>query len=273
MVGNGAGRVLASQPTGNRFLGQGGGCHTSAAQTTISGRGWAMRPFKWKSNSIWDLGGLATVAVWTFLPFLYSVQAEAASEHGEEFWPPIWGVSLKITDTLIVAFTFGLFVATWLLYRATRKLVLGAEETSERELRAYVSAEPKPLQKQANNSWVSELEIKNSGQTPAYAVTITVFMEVFAEPPSEQDFNVPVEETGSRISVPPGGTGRQALRRSLSEDELDQVWKGRKNLYVFGQINYRDAFNKSRYTKFRFAYDKSSPTDDIAACNVGNEAT
>jgi hypothetical protein len=63
-------------------------------------------------------------------------KAEERSEQGTEFWPPLYGYRLKVTDTLLVGITFLLFLATLALWLATRKLVNGAEKTSERQLRA-----------------------------------------------------------------------------------------------------------------------------------------
>jgi hypothetical protein len=47
---------------------------------------------------------------------------EKAEEDGTEFWPPFLGLRLKITDSLLAVFTFGLFVFTGLLWRSTEKL-------------------------------------------------------------------------------------------------------------------------------------------------------
>jgi hypothetical protein len=54
-----------------------------------------------------------------------------------EFWT-VWGRTLKITDSLLVGFTFLLFLATVALFVATRDLVDGADKTAERQLRAYI---------------------------------------------------------------------------------------------------------------------------------------
>jgi hypothetical protein len=50
----------------------------------------------------------------------------------------IWGRPLKITDTLLVGFTFLLFLATVALFFATRDLVDGADKNAEKQLRAYI---------------------------------------------------------------------------------------------------------------------------------------
>jgi hypothetical protein len=48
--------------------------------------------------------------------------AEKGEEEGTEFWPSFLGYRLKITDTLLAAFTFGLLIFTGLLWRSTDKL-------------------------------------------------------------------------------------------------------------------------------------------------------
>jgi hypothetical protein len=84
------------------------------------------------------LGALTLFAFWLFvvLPALNAPAPQTGE--GTEFWPPIFGYRLKVTDTLVALFTALLFIATWLLWLATKKLVLGAENTAERQLRAHV---------------------------------------------------------------------------------------------------------------------------------------
>jgi len=64
-----------------------------------------------------------------------------AEQRGTEFWPPFFGYRLKVTDTLIAAFTALLFAATFFLWFTTRNLVRGADDTSKRQLRAYLGVE------------------------------------------------------------------------------------------------------------------------------------
>jgi hypothetical protein len=64
--------------------------------------------------------------------------ARHSEQEGTEFWPPFFGLRLKITDSLLALFTFFLFVATWFLYWSTRDLVEGADRTAKAQLRAYV---------------------------------------------------------------------------------------------------------------------------------------
>src|SRR5215218_6293429 len=52
-----------------------------------------------------------------------SGDSHKSEEEGHEFLPPLFGYKVKVTDSLLSIFTFGLVIATWLLYRATRDLV------------------------------------------------------------------------------------------------------------------------------------------------------
>jgi hypothetical protein len=54
-------------------------------------------------------------------------ETERSEDEGTEFWPSFHGYRLKITDTLVAAFTALLFFATIALWLATRSLVKGAE--------------------------------------------------------------------------------------------------------------------------------------------------
>jgi hypothetical protein len=88
---------------------------------------------------------------------------EQGGEQGTEFWPPLWGYRVKVTDSLLVAFTFLLFVATWLLWRATRNLVRGADQTAERQLRAYVLVTQVKVVDPDNDAPNAEISIKTQG--------------------------------------------------------------------------------------------------------------
>jgi hypothetical protein len=92
-------------------------------------------------------------------------KAEDGNNEASEFWT-ILGRRLKITDTLLVAFTFTLW---W----ATRDLVVGSERTAKRQLRAYISVEMGTNFRQ-NRRVRFEFRpiVNNNGQTPANEVKI-----------------------------------------------------------------------------------------------------
>jgi len=95
------------------------------------------------------------------------------SDQASEFWT-IFGHRLKITDTLLVLFTFTLW---W----ATLGLVSGADETAERDLRAYVlledtffiyEGEHRTDAPNREYTDVHKIRIKNFGRTPAFDMSI-----------------------------------------------------------------------------------------------------
>lgn len=74
----------------------------------------------------------------------------------------------KLSDLLIVVFTYILAVATWLLWRTTDKLVRSAEGTARRQLRAYIKFEEYKVARFNVGQKVNmTCNIVNKGQTPA----------------------------------------------------------------------------------------------------------
>jgi hypothetical protein len=87
-----------------------------------------------------------------------------------------WGsftlcISLEWLDAekTIAIFTVVLAFATFYLWRATRALVRDAKEASQRQLRAYISANPSEISGAENEERLVQITfvLKNHGQTPA----------------------------------------------------------------------------------------------------------
>jgi hypothetical protein len=172
-----------------------------------------------------------------------------------EFWT-VFGRRLKITDTLLVLFTFTL----WL---ATRDLVIGADETAQRQLRAYLttvtgqcirqSARPR---KNGGVKFEFRPIILNTGQTPAYAVTSISDVKFLSyEEAANFKFVVPpltssgVVTLGSRQDR----FSQVIFSRKLTWAELKQFRAGTHAFFVYGTIHYRDAFKEPRFTDYGYA--------------------
>src|SRR3977135_1535153 len=89
------------------------------------------------------------------------------TSEGRHETPEIAFVGIKLGEALLVMVTIWLVFATRDLVGGTRDLVKGAENTAERQLRAYLivegtSCEPKP------GRFISHFRIENTGQTPAH---------------------------------------------------------------------------------------------------------
>ena len=178
-----------------------------------------------------------------------------ANNHGSEFWPSIWGYRIKVTDSLLVLFTF-------LLWIATRRLVVEADEASLRELRAYVSAQIGSFGRiSPSENILVGIFVLNGGKTPAYSCRFSgdIF---FADHPLPVDFRfpripTPMAPTTLFANVPMGGNVIATNRFTQTQivEALQAPAVGGRRLYVFGRVDYRDAFGRNRWTKFCYSFN------------------
>ena len=101
----------------------------------------------------------------------------------------------------LAAWTAVLAVFTFLLWFATRKLVIDAKDTSKVELRAYLGFGKVEVVPLSHEHIQAIIEIKNSGATPAHGVTHTIRGEIRD---ATNAFNFPDQHTdrGPTIVAP-----------------------------------------------------------------------
>jgi hypothetical protein len=157
-----------------------------------------------------------------------------------------YGVFIFVIITAIATAT-----AAWY----TRREAMSSVDNGRRQLRAYVFPD------QANLVWqgsakatVAEIDIKNSGQTPAYRLMTAAVIGV-ADYPLQNDITVP-GLSGNSTVVPPtsGYTLSVPMDKPLTGEQLTGIQKGKQAIYVFGNIAYADAFDECRLTQYRFYY-------------------
>ena len=181
-------------------------------------------------------------------------KTEAKREHGgeeaSEFWT-VFGRRLKVTDSLLAAFTLLLFCATLALCWATQNLVRGAKDTAKKELRAYVAIGKKGLYStEYKGVQRPKMQIDNSGNTPAKDVT--AWKNIVDKPPAmlgDSSCYCDGEVLVKNIMLHP----RQELPLFWA-DNLQQ----REGKFLFGYIEYTDIYE--RRWRFRFAYQHMSDT-------------
>jgi hypothetical protein len=208
------------------------------------------------SFSLW---ALALFAAWLFvgLPALYSPSHEGF-------------LGVKLAEWLLIG-------ATLALYVATRQLVIGAEKTAERQLRAYVMIKTVRLEGLKDDGCPRAIvTIKNSGNTPAKNVTHWAQMG-FSTFPEMTLF--PVRDS-SRIMPPgavaPGGkiimsTG---IDKPLNAPAINAIEKGTHAIYVVGEIRYEDAFGQTRETDFHLFCTRGMVAEgSMASFHTGNRIT
>lgn len=200
---------------------------------------------------------------------------QAADTGGENRnWGRNFFCETKITDFLLAFFTLLLVVATsWLaavthrLWSSTAALVKGAEDTAERELRAYLWMRAIELHDLAPGTLPSvTCQLGNSGKTPAYDTEVLASCLVYAYPlPPNTPFpSVGSTAVGTSMVVFPGDEPFSVTAAfstklpGLNEEQVRAILKGdTMRLYVFGLAKYRDAFDKLRETRFCSSVDAS----------------
>lgn len=164
-------------------------------------------------------------------------------------WNVLWWIGDN-TNTLTVIGTFAL--AAFVLVQ-----VIDARKSNERQLRAYLMSVVGGGIRQGgkfNLKFEFRPIILNTGQTPAYDVHIMTGMKFlsFAEAAT---FDFRLKESSENISLLTLGPRQDKftqtiLDRKLSRAELREYKLGKRRLYVYGTVYYRDAFKKRRYTNY-----------------------
>jgi hypothetical protein len=184
----------------------------------------------------------------------------------------------KNAEAIIALFTVILGIATWLLWRATRALVIGAEDTSKRQLRAYVIIQGTRFEIK-NNRFISHFIIKNTGQTPAHNLRTISNTCVLLHPLSKEfDFSIPEpgepsvgllgasQEVASASSLGPSDTRKE----EFDEASSDEGWL---RIYTYGTVSYFDIFNDPQWTNFCFYFQWTHNEIEATANEDHNDAS
>jgi hypothetical protein len=176
----------------------------------------------------------------------------------------IGGITHKYEGLITAAFTIVLAVFTARLWFSTEKmsdstkrLVEGAEDTAQRQLRAYIVAGPTGIvfNDLLKDIIVVEITIKNTGQTPAREVLV-VSRTCVLPYPLEGSFDFTLI-SGPDPSKSVLGKDQDILHEStadavLTGDEMMRVTnpEGGFRVYTYGRVDYRDVFDHPQHTHF-----------------------
>ena len=165
------------------------------------------------------------------------------------------GAAITALATIaIAAFTWTLKKATDRLWDAGEKQLRHIEASSKHELRAYLHVNDVIISLM-NTEYNPNIQviIQNYGQTPARKMLHTYRCEAM-DRPRERDFTLdnvipheladlgPTQHVYSTTSYP---IERWAEEKAFVRDRI-------KSFFVFGRIDYFDAFDEPRWTKYRF---------------------
>lgn len=183
------------------------------------------------------------------------------------------GAITAVSTFVVAAFTIALFIAT-------KRLWQSGEKHSERELRAYVFVTRGNVEDfRVHEHPKATILIKNAGQTPATEFNVIATFDLHAFPRTEF---APYRDTGhykSRGTLGPGIKVEiiRTMPTPLNAQQRGNIIRGEAGIFVFGQVNYRDAFGNDRFTRFRVAFvgNGTDPGDvlPLIPTEEGNEAT
>lgn len=192
------------------------------------------------------------------------------NEHKEESgWAKIF------TDPMTF-FTLVLAIATGGLWWATRKLVLGAEDTARRQLRAYVSVRLDGNMFYGKDGLLNAPFItKNNGSTPAHGMICSVNIGLFRFPLNVELDPPAYSKTSSNFVLFPGEDVRQygILSSQLNQPEVEAIKNGEGAIYVWGEVRYTDSFKQQHSTQFRmYSAGNDFSRGELAYHHEGNNA-
>ncbi|MGJ0534149.1 hypothetical protein [Methylocystis sp.] len=154
-----------------------------------------------------------------------------------------------------------------------------AQDIGNTQLRAYISIESACVNNfvQGQNP-ISDCKIKNFGQTPAYkysAVMSGIFvLERYAQHVIDYYINmieriVTVGHENNYI-LGPGGEMFTRVKDVclISEAEWGGLDTGEFNIYVFGRVQYVDAFNKNRFMTYFMHGDRRHTHSNEPICQM-----
>ncbi len=187
-------------------------------------------------------------------------------------WTMILGIS---TVALVIATG----VSAYFLYETDLTL----SRTAERQIRAYLVAEPESV-KRFNRHFAVEITVRNVGQTPAYKVLNRASGGVFdfpfkqgqvpigyaTKPISGSIFGGPIQSTVTLGRDRTHSIFTEALYDANDIGVDDRILTS-KRLVAAGAIYYTDIFGKARYTRFCFYIFDATPVI-ISQCHQHNDA-
>ena len=147
-----------------------------------------------------------------------------------------------IVATLLSAMSLG--AVAYALYLTVESNRI-ARDTSSAQLRPYIHASLIEWTKRGHGgeSFIDfQVKFMNAGQTPAkdlQLAAVTFFTENGAEPPIVK---MKLEPTSQKQPLGPGCDILTAAR-SIASDDLNEVWLGKKRLFIAGIAQYQDNFS------------------------------
>jgi hypothetical protein len=177
---------------------------------------------------------------------------------------------IAIFTAVLAIFTARLWRSTQKLWTVTNRTLQHAEQTSRKELRAYVSVEPLGINEYVgHNLLVGRFKVRNIGKIPARDVSIYSTIALDADS-ARTDFPIGTPRISPTV-LQPGAKMEFASYEAypIPADQLDrgEPLKLAGYLYVWGEVLYTDEFNTIGWTAFchRYPCEMFGMSDDEVA--------
>jgi hypothetical protein len=189
-----------------------------------------------------------------------------------------WGAYARENSPGVVAFftfvlaasTIALWLSTKKLWRITDETLEHAQETSRKELRAYIGVEPAGITRylarpeDGPERILGHFVIHNVGNVPAQKVSIFSAIE-WSEDGERRTFeHRPVEDSPTALQ-PRGqmqfGTGNPLATSNIKPDPSKPSTRWLGYLYVWGRVTYTDEFETDGWTNFCHRYNCATKPD------------
>lgn len=156
-----------------------------------------------------------------------------------------------VVGTLILAwFTVLLWDSTHKLWRSSREDAVNTRDHNERQLRAYVHVDKAEIQ-YADEQAKLIISVKNFGQTPAYDYFGSCGIKV-EERASAESLPLGANTARYKAVIGPGGSINETDECGLHALGAVEVGADKGScLYVWLNLNYTDAFEKTHNLTFR----------------------
>ena len=189
----------------------------------------------------------------------------------------VWCRSLEWLDAerIIAIFTVILGLATCILgaatiklWRATDRLVMGAANTAERQLRAYVSVKTIKMEDYRNagtmgvdgtvvpgtvHNYKIAAEIENTGQTPTRKAVVNINRGL-RPTKLPDDFDFP-DGPKSEVAAIGARSTFDTLDFFVSIAEVEKVIEKKQKMYVWGWVDYNDVFERTPRHRTEFCFE------------------
>lgn len=156
---------------------------------------------------------------------------------------PNW---VEVGTLAVLVFTFA--AAVYAGCEAKRLADL-TENTARRQLRSHVLYEGAKIFNRQQNAVVS-VQFKNSSATPAFETTYWWNVKAFG---TNDLGKLEFRDTVDDASIDLGGGGIiTSDEREIPASDIADARNGKKVIYLWGLIKYRDVFQRCQYARFAF---------------------